>query len=234
MFRFAIIEDDEKDAIALNNCILDFFDGREEKCETKIFKNATAFVDKYSHDFDALFMDIEMPGTNGVEASKRIRELDQNIPIVFVTGTVQYAVDGYSVDAFDCFIKPVTPSAFFYKFERLLKHISREKNEFVTVRTSSGLTNLPLNTIIYVEVREHYLEYHTERGVVRVNGKLSTIEEKLSNNGFFKCNRCYLVNLRFVRSYDGDIIDVYGERLLVSRRRKAEFMRALAKYYGEK
>lgn len=234
MFRFAIIEDDDKDAMTLKNCLNAYFDGKEEKCEVEIFRNATAFVDKYQHSFDALFMDIELPGTNGVEASKRIRKLDTKIPIIFVTGMVQYAVDGYSVDAFDCFIKPVTVSAFFYKLERLIKYIEREKSEFVIVKGANGITKLFLNQIIYVEVRGHYLEYHTEAGIICVNGKLSDIEEKLSRNGFFKCDRSYLVNLRFVRSYDDEAIDIGGDRLFVSRRRKADFMRALAKYYGDK
>lgn len=232
MFRFAIIEDDDRDAIQLNNCILDYFSRKNQKADTVRFKNATAFVDKYMGGYDVIFMDIEMPGTNGLEASKRIRMLDTEVVIVFVTATVQYAVDGYSVNAFDCVIKPVTPSTFFHKLDRIIEHAEREKSKTLTIRTPQGIVKMPLNKIFYVEVTEHYLVYHTETENIRVYGKLSTIEESLTENGFFRCNRCYLVNLRFVTKFEDDTVEVGGDKLLISRRRKQDFLQALTNYFG--
>ena len=152
--------------------------------------------------------------------------------IIFVTATVQYAVDGYRVNAFDCVIKPVTASTFFKKLDRIIEYVGREKSKTITIRTPQGIIKQPLNEIYYVEVTEHYLAYHTEKGDIRVYGKLSDIEEFLTSNGFFRCNRCYIVNMRFVKSFVGDTVEIGGDKLLISRRRRQDFMQALTYYFG--
>lgn len=232
MLRFAIIEDDDGDAIELQNCIADYLARSDVKAKVERFKSATAFVDKYTGGYDVIFMDIEMPGTNGLEASERIRKLDTQVVIIFVTATVQYAVDGYRVNAFDCVIKPVTASTFFKKLDRIIEYVGREKSKTITIRTPQGIIKQPLNEIYYVEVTEHYLAYHTEKGDIRVYGKLSDIEEFLTSNGFFRCNRCYIVNMRFVKSFVGDTVEIGGDKLLISRRRRQDFMQALTYYFG--
>ena len=148
MLRFAIIEDDDGDAVELQNCIADYLVRSDVKAKVERFKSATAFVDKYTGGYDVIFMDIEMPGTNGLEASERIRKLDTQVVIIFVTATVQYAVDGYRVNAFDCVIKPVTASTFFKKLDRIIEYVGREKSETITIRTPQGIIKQPLTKFI--------------------------------------------------------------------------------------
>lgn len=234
MLRFAIIEDDDKDAADLQKCISDYLIQKNEIADMERFKNATSFIDKYVGGYDVIFMDIEMPCTNGIEASEYIRKHDSQVTIVFVTATVQYAVDGYRVNAFDCIIKPITKATFFHKFDRIIEYIKRERNKTITIRTIQGIRNQALNEIYYVEIIEHYLVYHTVNDTIRVYGKLSDIEQFLEDNGFFRCNRCYIVNMRFVKSILDDMVEVGNDKLLISRRRKQEFMQALANYFGER
>ncbi len=60
----------------------------------------------YRADYDIVFMDIELPGINGMEAAHRLREIDQQVILIFVTNMAQFAVKGYEVDALDYIIKP--------------------------------------------------------------------------------------------------------------------------------
>ncbi len=236
MWRFAIVEDNNTDALKLKECINRFFQHENSPVLIDFFDSSTQFLQRYSQNYNAIFMDIEMPSMNGLDVSRKIREVDKNVIIVFVTSIVQYAVDGYAVSVFDCLIKPFTYETFEIKMQRIAERLSKyNADDHLLLKTARGAIQIPISSIYYVEVLNHNLIYHLEKENIQVYGKLSAVETTLLNKGFFKSNRCYLVNLRHVKGFSSDLlleIGDKGEKLLISRRRKADLLKALTSYLG--
>ena len=231
--HIAYIEDNDADAARLESFIARYFESSGGKYEFKRFSSPTEFFDKYVSCFDIVFMDIEMPHMNGMEASKKIRASNTDVAIIFVTNLAQYAVDGYSVNAFDFIVKPIEYANFKLRFNRAVSFIASRSEKIVIKETNNIAQTMPISQIKYVEVFGHQITYHTASGDFSERGTLGDIETRLAPHGFYKCNNCYLVNIRYVERIDNTTITIAGTELEISRRRKKGFMEALTRYYSE-
>ena len=181
---------------------------------------------------DAVFLDIDMPGTNGMEAAHRLREIDRQVILIFVTNMAQFAVKGYEVDALDYIIKPAQYGPLSIKLDRAAQRW-RAAAESVMVALPTGTQRLLLWEIYYIEVQGHKLTYHTEKGQLPGTGTLQDAEQRLHGKGFLRCNKCYLVNQKHIQTVTGsDVVLSNGEKLQISRLRKKEFMEELARSMG--
>ena len=174
-----------------------------------------------------------MPGIDGMETAKKIRELDEETFLVFVTNMAQYAIHGYEVDAFDFVVKPVQYAPFCMKMQKLLNMMKMREKKYLTVNQANGVSRVFLQEIIYVEVCNHKLFFHTERGDVEGRGSLGQLEKDLAESTFARCNSGYIVNLRNIKSIEKDMVLMSNcDRLPVSRARKKEFLHRFAMYLG--
>ena len=114
--RIAIVEDDQIANARLVDYLKKYQDESKIEMQVKSYPNSSLFLNGYNGNFDIIFMDIELPDMNGLDAIKRIRERDSDVMVIFVTNMAQYAVKGYEVQAFDFIVKPVQ----YYSFEKKL------------------------------------------------------------------------------------------------------------------
>lgn len=110
--------------------------------------------------------------------------------------------------------------------------MTRSRNATSPCPTDTGLTRLDVNQITYVETDGHAVSIYTEKGVYRLRQSMRGMEELLGKYGFFRCNSCYLVNLRHVERVENGGAIVGGQALTISRPRHKAFMEALTKYLG--
>ena len=234
MLKIGILEDEPEQCEKL----LEFLHLYEQKypdfsCSTDVFDTANKLLFNYRPGFDILFMDIRLPDMLGIDAARQIRKTDEDVLIIFVTNLSQYAIDGYSVNAFDYILKPLLYGAFETKLERICHVLAhRRTRTYLTLHTKQETYRLEVDTIVYIEVSGHDLVFHTEKGDCQVWGTLSRYEQELPADYFSRCNACYLVNLKYVRGVRGGIVDLGCASLAVSRNRNKSFLSDLAKYKG--
>ncbi len=232
MLRIAIVEDEELNRVQIKEYI-DCY-AREQKLEIQVseFKNGEAVLSGYNRDFDIILLDIELPGINGMEVARRIREVDEDVVLVFITNMAQYAIDGYSVGALDFVLKPINYYTFSLKLGRAIKRVQVREDKDIILNVSNGMKRLKVSQIYYVDIQNRILHYHTSEGEFLVRGTLQAAEEELARYHFVKCNHWYLVNLKYVTEISDNLVTVAGNTLEISRRNKNAFMNAVTNYVG--
>ena len=232
--RIAICDDDVILCHQLEGIILGFGKNEDVPVQTSVFfdgKGLWKYMKQGNH-FDLIFLDIEMPELGGMDAAERIRTVDPDVVLVFVTNMAQYAIRGYEVDALDFVLKPVNYYQFSTKLARALQRVQRRKGGQIALQTAGGVQLLNTEDIYWLETRDRMLHYHTSTGVWSVRSSLQNAEKQLAPYHFAKCNQCYLVNLRYVRAVQNDMVQVGEDRLEISRRQRATFLAAVAAYVG--
>ncbi len=231
MYEIAILEDNKVAAENLKNNILKFSENEKEYFNIHYFSDALGLLDS-DKLFDVLFMDIEMPGMNGMEAAKRIRQKDGKAIIIFVTNVESYAPASYEVNAMDFIVKPVTYSVFYMKMKRAVSYLKQNTSKTVAIKIERNFIRIDLRSLIFIETSGHNLIFHTDDKTVTARGKLSDWEDQLKGESFARCNSCYLVNLAYVTEVVGSDVYVGNVPLKISRAKKAEFLNRLTAYFG--
>ena len=173
-----------------------------------------------------------MPRVGGMEAAQAIREVDENVVLVFITNMAQYAIKGYSVGALDFVMKPVSYYTFQMKFTRALERAAKRRNEEILLTLPDRIQRIGVQQIHYVEVQDHMLHYHTEQGEYVLRGTLQNAEKQLAPYHFARCNHWYIVNLAHVQQVKRDTVVVAGHELEISRRARTGFLNTLTDYIG--
>ena len=230
MIKIAIVEDDLEQAEKLTSYVERFEKENGGTLEITRFDCATAFLSGATSRFDVVFMDIELPDGDGMEVVRKMREWDKSTLVIFVTNLAQYAVKGYEVRAFDFIVKPVAYYNFAMKFSGALDCIDLNRKIEVWIKNKDGKVKLLAGKIKYVEVMKHYLTYHTTEGEYTALGTIGNAAMELKGAPFSFCNRCYLVNLKYVQQITRTQVLVDGEWLAVSRPKYADFLKDLNDY----
>lgn len=232
MIKIALVEDEKNWAETFETYVGRFSLENKMAMKLECFSDARSFLEESGSGFDAVFMDIGLPGVNGMDAAKKLRAKDKNIAIVFVTNMVQFALNGYEVDALDYIVKPVPYFAFSVKMRRVVERISSRKETTIWIKTESGMQGISSAELKYVEIIRHYAIYHTLPGNYKARAVIKNIEASLADYDFVRCNHCYLVNLKYVKGINGYTVNVGGEELLISHPRRKDFVRSLNDYLG--
>lgn len=231
MIKIAILEDEKDMEERLTGFLSKFFAENDKKYTISSFSTAESLLSS-SLDFDISFIDINLPGKNGMEAAKEIREKDKEMMLIFVTSLVQFAIKGYEVNAFDYLVKPVNYASFSLTMKRVLPVLDSKKEGIMVTDNSRTIHKIYLNDLQYIEVRGHVLYFHTTNEVIQVYESLKKYEELLESYSFSSCNRSYLVNLKHVIKIDKNEVLVGNDRLIISRPKRTEFLEDLNKYFS--
>lgn len=232
MLHIAVIEDSVADTKKVKMYIHQYSEQTRQTFKTTFFQSADHFLDKYKPIYDLIFMDIELPDTNGMDAAKKLRLKDPDVTLIFMTNLSSFAVKGYEVNALDYMVKPVNYSMFNMKMQKAVKHIEKMSDSLLNINCKNGIIRMRISKIYYIEVRNHRLIYHTEEGDYDVRGTLKKLEENLIPQHFLRCNNCYLVNLRHITSVQDGTVTVGNDILPISRPKKKNFMDKFTEYLG--
>ena len=232
MIRIAMVEDEAAVREQLQGYIQRYTRQYGTEFAVTEFSDGVEILDAYRPVYDIVLLDVEMKHLDGMETARRIRELDRDVVLLFITNMAQYAIKGYAVGALDYLLKPVPYFAFSQQLQKAEDKLRRRARHYLAVPVEGGLRRLDTAQIYYMESEGHRVHFYTEEGEFSAPGALKTFEEKLADLPFARCNSGYLVNLAQVKSVQQGLAQVGPYELQVSRPKRKSFLAALADYIG--
>lgn len=234
MYRILIVEDEDAAAQALQDAIARFGAEQGDQFQVTRLTSAIDLDERVSGAHDLIFLDIELPGQNGMDAAFDLRAHDTSTPIVFVTNLAQYAVHGYSVNALDFIVKPFTYEDFALRMDRAMRVVRQRASRALTVRGRDGLRVFDASQLVFVDMSGHDLVYHLEGGEsVAVRGSMRRLEGELGGSPFLRISSGCIVNMGHVRGVaDAALTLSTGDVVWASRANRRTVLEAIAAYLG--
>lgn len=218
--RIAICDDEQQILLNVSSQLADYQKTRQTDISCQSFSNAVDLLAAMEQEnYDLLFLDILMPGLNGIEAAHEIRQVNENIEIVFLTSSPEYAVDSYSVRAANYLLKPATKEQLFLILDQLADAI-RSPEEALTVQTPGNIFRIPYKNIESIEINSKTIYFClTDGSIKKAHGSLSDYESALlTRPGFCKIHRSYIVNLNWVNEVRfKELITASGRSIPIAR-----------------
>lgn len=233
MIRIAVVEDDDKSRALLVEHLRRYEAEHGLSFEVSTFADGRDILTKYRPIYDIVLLDIQMEHVDGMTTAKRIREVDQDVVLVFITNSPQYAIGGYQVAALSYLLKPVPYGALSEELGRCLDQVAKRERGFLLLSVGTEQHRVNVADILFVESIKHRLVVHTTQRDFSLVGSLTSMEAELAEKDFFRSNNCYLVNLRHVTGVQqSSCVLNGGHDLTISRPRKKAFLAALSDYLG--
>ena len=160
-----------------------------------------AQLEKGAH-FDIILLDVVMPGINGIQCAKDIRAIDNFVKIIFLTSSPEYAVESYSVSAYQYLLKPLQKEKLFSIIDLLEGEVDAQSQNVFVFKSQKGITKISLSKLEYCEVSARKLVLHMVNGEeYECNLHMNELEEYLKvYKMFLKPHRSFLVNMDYIKT----------------------------------
>lgn len=229
--RICICDDEEFNVLLLKRILDSYFKERKVVCDIITYPNGLSLL----HDFkdgctypDVLFMDIILEDSNGVDICKEMRNGGYTGTIIFLTGSSEYAVSGYELDARGYILKPYKAKLIHETLDRIL---SNSGAVAYTIKIYNQIIRIPIADILYLESQNTKCVIHCIDNVTyTIYKKLGDVEEELSGNGFLRSHRSYLVNMSAITSASSAFLLNNGESVPIRTKNAKEIRNEYLEY----
>lgn len=166
----------------------------EQTCHFTQFSSAKEFLITWEEhqDVSIFLLDIEMPGMNGVELARLIRQRNAQAQIIFVTGYSEYMAIGYDVEALHYLVKPIESEKLFTVLDRAVERLQRQE-PVLMIEQRGVLTRVQVSKIRYIEANRNYVTIHAAVDY-QIRQSMKEVEALLDKR-FLRIGRSYIVNL---------------------------------------
>ena len=151
---------------------------------------------------DVLFLDVIMPGENGISAAQEIRQYDSNVKIIFLTSSSEFAVESYTVGAYFYQLKPIWEDSFFRLTDSVIAECRRADQRSLILRCKTGISRIDLDQLLYCEVLGRTLLFHLVDGtVLESTGSMDELARQLTpHESFLRTHRSFLINMEYIQN----------------------------------
>lgn len=201
--RIAICDDERRELDRLSDLLKEYQDSRNIQLDCRAFQNGTDLLcGMKGGEYDLIALDVLMPGFTGIQVARELRSLDQNVKLLFLTSSPEFALESYAVGAYHYLLKPATRKSLFPLLDKARSELAAQEVQGLMLRDRYGVVCVPFSKLEYVEVMNKTVSFHLVDGVVReVSAALSDFEaELLARPEFLKIHRSYLANLSYLQA----------------------------------
>ena len=234
MIKIAVCDDELSQSQLLESYVRAWSQERGEPCTVRLFPSGEAFLFQWEEEKDwaVLLLDIQMPGLDGLELARKLREAGSVLPIVFITGLPDHMDQGFELEALHYLIKPIRREKLFSCLDRAVKRGRREP--FLLLDTADGqeLRVLQREIAAVEAAGRRALVTFGQEGAVEVKASFQSILAQLAPSDFVQCHRSYAVGLRHVHRLGKDQLTLdSGQVIPVSRRLFPQVNAAFVNFY---
>ncbi len=233
MIKVAIVEDNIESFNNLSSFLKKYSKEKEILFDIHYYDDGKKFVNSLEFNderFDIIFLDIEMPNLNGLEAAKILRQYDETAILIFTTIMRQYAVNGYSVDAMDYMVKPIEYTNLSLKLDKALKLINNQSSIITLVIAGGDVIRLKSSDVYCIETINHCAIFHTKSGDYKQYNSMKNLEKEYAKYGFLRCSNSYIVNPINITKITNNSVFIDNKELSIGRKKKKEFLKEVWKY----
>ena len=226
--RIAVCEDEMKWKDEVEK-YLNIFKQKHKNIEWGYFHDSNFLLAEYQHleqpIFDIIITDIEMNSLSGVEMANKIREMDENVIIIFLTQYTKYMRECFISQPFRFWEKPIKYETFENDMNIVLEKIKQIHNRKSFAFTEDGISyRIPYNEIYYFEADLKKIIIHLKEKTYKFLGKMKDYAKKWEDNGFVGCHRSYFVNIEYVEHLEAaNLYLTNGEWIPVSKSHLNDF-----------
>ena len=229
--KIAICDDDELCREQILTIVNDYVDQRNRDISVSVYARATALIDAAERfgGYDIYILDIIMPGLNGIQLGVQLRRFDPDGKILYLTSSLDFAYESYQAKAFDYILKPVDRERLFAALDDAIATIANRKEKSLIVKTRENRVKLTMDSILYVELADRRVVYHTIGGESIESISIRTtfaecIQELLADDRFVLCGSGLAVNLYHIAKADTETLFLKNGRKLYIGKRAARDM----------
>ena len=227
-----LCDDSEDDLDALSRVLQDYATRHGFELRLETVSSAGELLRRWApFRWDAVFLDMFMPGLSGEHAARRLRLMDNRLCLIFVTVSREHGLFSYDVRATDYLLKPFSQEVIDDAMDYFMEKYA-ESLRSLRVRTAWEEIDVRFRDIRYIEIRNHQAILRTREQELTVWRSLDELEEEISDERFLRCHRSYLVNLEHVKALEkhdflmdcGDLAPVSRQKTQAVQRRYREWL----------
>jgi DNA-binding LytR/AlgR family response regulator len=233
--KIAICDDEKLQLNLLEKYCLAWLSKNKLQAEIASYSSAEAFLFAYEDNksFDILLLDIQMKELDGISLAKKLRELGEKLSIIFITGVKEFVFEGYHVQATDYILKPVELEKLEIALDRAYKD-AQKAEPYIFLQVDNELVKINEKDIMYIESVGHKSIVYSNSDSYEIKKGISSIENELKQNFFYKCHRSFIVNIIHIDSITKTDVKINNIPVPIARGKWEELNKAFLNYYRDK
>lgn len=171
------------------------------------------------HVIDILFLDVYMPGMDGIKTAEIIRNEKKAVKIIFITSSNEFYSQAYEVFAFNYILKPLDRDKLYRILDHALEDLRRENNQKICISYKSKVYSVDYRDILYIESRDKFVLFHkTDGDILQCYDKLDTIEKELPPELFIRCHKSFIANSSHITEIGGNYFRIGQVVISISKK----------------
>lgn len=205
MFRIAVCDDDLSTVKRLQEYLLEL-NVLGTPVKVQAFTQGIKLCESYAAGkrYDLLVLDMMMRRQDGLTTAAKLRKYDENVPIMIVSSSRDFAVEGYNVRAAAYFVKPVDKYIFLKRAQKILQELTSSQAESFKLKAGKIVQKVKLQDIYYFEAAGRKVKVQGKSICQLIDYHLYEVEENLLTKGFVKPHQSFVVNMAYLQRIEGD------------------------------